>query len=458
MKKAVLIIAICTLLFAVIPPFFLGFSLWQLHSAMKVSAGMGAKLACSAKFISGFDEAKILDDLASYSPANKLLDLYYDIEQKRVDASFLNIETSSAYYRDGLGCSLFIDSRNGDNTKLDQAFDPSLVNRIQPNDHWPIGEIVETIDRELQQKLDQILSTDNEKGYDTRALAVVKNGQLIAESYAPGISYNTPLLGWSMGKSVTAIMLGRMQQLRMVDLTQNDLFDEWRNDDRKNISLLHLLTMTSGLNFDEFYQPGSDVTKMLFYSYSASDVAIKKSLKNIPGEHYSYSSGTTNLLQRWMQEQLGGSPIDSVNFLYNEIFEPLGMYHTIFEPDPSGVFVGSSYIYGSARDWARLGMLMAEQGKVNEQTILDEEWVKQASQPNNSENYHNYGYQFWLNQGEKHRWPKLPKDAFLMSGNRKQYVMIFPSERIVIVRLGWTKSHYPMEDNFSSILDKISIH
>ena len=448
MKTAIAAIIICVLIFGVLPPFILGFSLWHLGAAMKVSAGMGAKLACSAKFISGFDNSKILEDLASYSPANRLLDLHYDLEKKRVDASFLNIETSAATYRPGLGCALEI----GNTTILDKIRIPDLSDSSHPNENWPKGTVVDTINVEAQTKLDQLLAADNTNGYDTRALVVVKNGQLIAESYAPGILPTTPLLGWSMGKSVTSIMLGRLDYLNKLDLEQKGLFESWRKDERNEIALKHLLSMTSGLDFEEFYQPGSDATKMLFYTHSASDVALESELKYSPGTHFAYSSGTTNLIQRWIQKELGGDPQDTVDFLFEQIFKPLSMHNTVFETDPSGVIVGSSYIYASARDWARLGMLMAQEGQINQETMLDPSWVTNTHTPNNSKNYRNYGFQFWLNHGEKKRWSKLPKDAYLMSGNRKQYVMIIPSLQTAIVRLGWTKKKYPMEDNFATLL------
>lgn len=131
----------------------------------------------------------------------------------------------------------------------------------------------------------------------------------------------------------------------------------------------------------------------------------------------------------------------------------MGFQNAIFETDASGVFVGSSYLYASARDWARLGQLMLNQGELNGHRIVTEDWVSRALTPNTSENEKSYGYQWWLNKGDEQlRYPDLPEDMFYASGNRKQIVMVFPSFNAVIVRLGWTVGNYPTSENFIEIL------
>lgn len=121
--------------------------------------------------------------------------------------------------------------------------------------------------------------------------------------------------------------------------------------------------------------------------------------------------------------------------------------------DPSGILVGSSYIYGSARDWARLGLLMLNKGQANRQQLISQDWVVDASVPNSSDNDRAYGYQFWLNAGQPElRWPELPKDAYAMLGNRKQVVMIIPSADTVVVRLGWSTQSYPTGENIQGLL------
>ena len=132
------------------------------------------------------------------------------------------------------------------------------------------------------------------------------------------------------------------------------------------------------------------------------------------------------------------------------------MHHTYLEPDPNGIFVGSSYVYSSGRDWARLGLLSLNKGQLNGVSITDPSWFERGLRPNTSSNEANYGYQFWLNAGgNKLRWPDLPEDAFAMLGNRSQVVMMIPSTNTVIVRLGWSSSPYPTNQRFAEILDAL---
>ena len=431
------------LVLALLAPVLLGFSVTQLGSAVRVATGMGAKLACSGYYISGFSEAQNLEDLASYSPVNRQLDLVYD--NQRVTASLFGMGEVSATYRPGLGCTLDI----GDTAALDQIVVPAGEALAG---EWPTGESNTHTDPKLQRALDNILTNDNQAGLETRALLVVQNGKLVAESYADGITENTPLLGWSMGKSVTAMMLGRLQALQPQLTASTPLFAQW-SDARAQVTLENLLQMSSGLDFDETYAPGSDATRMLFNTHSASDVALHSPLAHEPGDHFSYSSGTTNLLARWIYQQLGTTPQANVEFFQQQVLAPLNMRHTIFEVDPSGVFVGSSYIYASARDWARLGLLMLNDGEWNGEQLLPEGWTAAASTPNRSQNDPAYGYQFWLNRGgESARFPELPGDSYFMLGNRKQVVMISPSTDTVIVRLGWSSGDYPTGKNFAQLL------
>ncbi|GEA12965.1 serine hydrolase [Alteromonas sp. KUL49] len=451
MKKLVTV-AFILVVFTTSFRYFLGFFPWHLVAALDVATGLGAKLACSGYYISKQEEGQIIEDLASYSPATRLVALDFS-EPNRVVADLKGLSVNSATYRPHTGCTLDV----GDTRPLDNIVQSTHAIGAE---NWPKGSGTANIDLELQQLVSALLTEDNAGGLQTRALVVVKDGQLVAEAYANNIDASTPLLGWSMGKSLTAIMVGRFATLGTnIDMQQERLFGNWTNT-RSNISLEDMLQMSSGLAFDETYAPGSDSTHMLFSAYSASDVALDSELAFDPGTHFSYSSGTTNMIARWLHDQLGGTQ-QTVDFLNNEIFHYAGVTTATFETDPSGVFVGSSYIYASARDWARLGWLMVNDGKINGVQLLDSNWVAQATSPNESDNYPQYGYQFWLNSDRnspepKLIWPALPQDAYFMMGNRKQVVMMLPSQNTVVVRLGWTSGDYPMEVQFSKILAELN--
>ena len=446
MKKTAIVISILIIGLVIATPKLVGFQVWNIPAAIDMATGLGAKLACSSRYVTGLTPEQAKTDIVSYSAAAALLELDYDNANKTVTATLQGMAKKQAKYREGQGCSLEL----GDTSALDTVSTQAI--KIQ-NAPWPAGETVSTILSNVQEKIEAQLAQDNEAGLQTRALLVVKDGSILGESYAPGFDQTSKLLGWSMAKSVTAMMLGRLDALKGVDFTQTHLFDEWKHDDRKNLNLIHLLQMSSGLDFDEPYVPGSDSTKMLFTAHSASDVAKQSDLAFTPAEHFYYSSGTTNLLARWLYEQVGNTPQAIMDFTYQELFAPLNMSHSIFETDSSGVLVGSSYLYASARDWARLAQLLLNNGQWNEQQLISKEWVAAASQPNTSLNDKRYGYQFWLNAGhDTLRWPNIPADAYAMQGNRSQRVMMIPSKGVAIIRLGWTSGEYPLDKNFSDIL------
>lgn len=417
----------------------------QLPSAIALATGLGAKLACSGHYLSGFDNARIADDLASYSALTRLLDIHAS-SPHGVEASMPGSSAAVARYRPGLGCTLEYESGG----PLDAvAVRSPAVDGAVP---WPAGASAGAPDPQIAALLSDMLVDDNAAGLDTRALLVVQDGQIAGEAYAPGIGKDTPLLGWSMGKSVTAILIGRLQALGRLSMAEQNLFPAWAADGRADISVENLLQMSSGLEFAEEYVPGSDSTRMLFMSPSASDVAMASPLVHAPGSYFAYSSGTTNLLARLAYERLGGSTQSLMDFIADEIGGPLALEATTLESDASGVVVGSSFVYATARDWARFGLLLLNGGQINGRRLLDPDWVARATRPNHSDNDPRYGYQLWLNGGGSElRWPALPGDAYAMQGNRSQFVMVLPSLRAVVVRLGWSATEYPIDANVTRI-------
>jgi CubicO group peptidase (beta-lactamase class C family) len=425
-----------------------GISPSYIASAPQMLTGISAKLACSSKYVSGLSERQSTIDLSSYSPVLKYVDLHFDDEAMRVTSSFFGMSVTSAQYRDKLGCTLSINDTNHLDSVALEAGAPAAADIA-----WPAGSAA-SINSNVQNLLDQIMQKDNEAGLQSRSMVVIKDGTLIAESYSEGVTKDSPLLGWSMAKSVASIMLGNLEMKHKLSVDEVGLFDDWQSDQRKDISVENLLHMSSGLDFDEIYEPGADATRMLFSEYDAAGFAIKAPLAVQPGQRWLYASGTTNILTRLMNDRLGGQQHAALKLFHKELFTPLAMQHSIFEPDPSGLPVGSSYLYSSARDWARIGQLMLNGGVLNGHRVVTEDWVKRASTPNHSDNEKRYGYQFWLNQGgEELRWPDLPVDSYAARGNRKQITMIIPSKNMVIVRLGWSQGGYPTNDNFSSLMN-----
>ncbi len=444
MKKSVISLAlvaiavICLMAFAGISPAYI-------YRAPGVATGIGSKLLCSSYFVTGFSQQQSINDLVQYSPLLERLDIEIDQDRRMVRTSFLGLSTKTATMLDGLGCAV-------DYPSHPQRTAIAVKNLTPSDDPWPRGDKVETVVANLQRLVESQVSLDNQLGLNTRALLVVKSGAIVAEAYAQGANAATPLLGWSMAKSLTSVMLGNLEMRGQIDLNDKPDFSSWSEDDRLAITITHLLTMTDGLNFSEDYNPGDDATTMLFTSPSASEFTLSKPLAHKPGSYFNYSSGTANLLARIYTDALGGTQSAYDNYM-DQIAAPLGLQNAVFEVDASGVFFGSSYLYASARDWARLGEMMVSGGVINGQRIVSEEWVARATRPNDSENFKAYGFQWWLNRGNSElRWPDLPADAYAANGNRQQSLMIIPSAELVLVRLGWTAGRYPVNERFSEIL------
>ncbi len=319
MKKRYLLLALLSASIAV--PVGLGVSATYIANAPAVAVGIGAKLLCSSRYVSGYSEAQARADVESYSPALKALRVEFDDDQRSVTATFLGVKTGSASYRDGLGCAMdfpTVAAREG-----------IVVPTIEPVEApWPAGNQEPALNAVLQAQLETMLAADNAQGFNTRALLMVKNGRLVAEAYGQGVGVTSPVLGWSMAKSVTAMLLGRLEAQGRLS-AQKPLFPTWGEDSRAQIELEHLLTMSSGLKFIETYQPGDDATAMLFVEPSAADYAVRAPLQHRPGEYFSYSSGTTNLLAKLFQQQVGGGLQGNLEYLYRELYQPLGMQHSL---------------------------------------------------------------------------------------------------------------------------------
>lgn len=445
MKKIIISLAVILVLLSLASAFVLRIPPWSLGSAMQTAAGIAAKTACSNYYVAGLDKQRIFDDVVVYSAVANYIDYEYDEQRKRVTANMAGMASAVAQYRQGLGCALDFPEY----TALDNLTFADIPVSSAP---WPLGDSADNLAADKQQALADILAEDNELGEDTRALLVVKDGRIIAEAYADGITSQTPLLGWSMGKSVTAILIGNMVLNNLVDVNETKLFPEWQNDERQHISVKNLLQMSSGLDFDEVYTGGSEATVMLFANGSAASLPLLSGMAHEPGKHNMYSSGTTNLLAKLYNDRIGGTE-KAISHFYDNVLRPLNMANFVLEPDDSGVFVGSSYVYGSARDWAKLGQLMLNDGELNGTRIFPQGFTKAATTPNQSENYRAYGYQFWLNSGEDElQYKDIPEDAYLMRGSRSQVVMMIPSLNMVIVRLGWSPGRYDTNARFAEII------
>ena len=265
----------------------------------------------------------------------------------------------------------------------------------------------------------------------------MKDGELVAERYADGFDATTPQLGWSMSKSVTGLLAGVLVQQGVVSLDDDHLRPEW-TDDRADITIEHLLRMTSGLEWDETYDLGTPITRMLYLEPDMGAYAASLPLAHDPGTVQLYSSGSTTLLCDILAERTGlGADLPRQTLL-----EPLGLSSEILEPDAAGTPVCSSYLWATPRDWAAIGQFALQNGEWNGEQLLPEDWMEQSLTVLEIEQTDDPGYGMgWrVNTlpGGSLRWPGLPEDTFYMSGHDGQKVIIVPSEDLVVARMGFT--------------------
>jgi CubicO group peptidase (beta-lactamase class C family) len=280
----------------------------------------------------------------------------------------------------------------------------------------------------------------------TRAVLVAHNGQIVAERYAEGFNKDTALIGWSMTKSVVSALVGVLVRDGRLSVDAPAPVPEWQrpDDPRRRITLAQLLHMNSGLAFEEKYSnPLADVTYMLFGVPASAEYALAKPLAAEPGSRWSYSSGTTNILSHAIRHTVGES--DHLGFPRRALFDRIGMSSAVMETDAVGTFVGSSFMYATARDWARFGLLYLQDGVWSGERILPEGWVDFSRTPAPGAPDRKFGAHFWLRIPEEFRCgddlPDLPSDAFHAVGHEAQFVTVVPSRRLVLVRLG--ASRYP---------------
>lgn len=398
-----------------------------------IAASYAAKTVCSCVFVSGRPlESVKSEDLYAVPMA----EVQVDETKQEVTATVYHLAEAKAIYRKGLGCTLVNEISE---EEIRQQANLQVIDTL-PIQDFTLDSIPPNVDVNiLQQAIDNAFE-EKEKSriIRTRAVVVLYKGHLIAEKYAPTISPQTPLLGWSMTKSVTNAMVGLLVKAGKINIYQPAPIDEWKNDERKVITTDQLLRMSSGLSFEENYAKPSDATRMLFRKKGAGVYALSSKLANEPDQVWYYSSGTSNILQEIIRRQFPDH-IDYLTFPYLSLFQKIGMKSAVMEVDASETFIGSSFMYATARDWAKFGQLFLQDGVWQGERILPEGWVKYSATPTPKSNGR-YAAQFWLEARDK----DFPKDAFMALGFEGQSVTIIPSKELVIVRLGCT----PNENDF----------
>ena len=407
-----------------------------------IMSGFTAKNMCSCVFVAGRPDSSVAAEELGDFPLS-LADYEVDVDKKSVTATVFGMAKKKAFYREGLGCTLVIElSEDAIRKQVAPAVvvtqtDTAIQNFTIADSNLDVAN--------LSQVIKAHVNAVNEEGrHEARAVVVLYDGKLLAEQYAPGFDKNSRMLGWSMAKSVTSALIGVLVKQGKLDLNKPAPVPEWGNekDKRHGITLRHLLQQTSGLYFEENYAKYSDATRMLFNKADMAAYAASRPIKVAPGSEFYYSSGNANILSRIVRQMVGDQ--NYYSFIYDSLFRKIGMHTAVMEPDASGTMVGSSYVFATARDWAKFGLLYYNNGMVNGQQLFSNDWVKQTVAPFAADRLQQYGYQFWLNGFNKEdpsqrKFPAAPADMFYAGGYAGQNVFVIPSKKLVIVRLGFKK-------------------
>lgn len=427
-----------------------------------VGTGAAAKTVCSDVFVAGREPEGLLE---LEMPKAFFVSYEVDREAQRVHADAFGLAEKTAVYRPGLGCALAIEVEP-ESLRAEGFESAASTRRSGAEVPWPLGEGRDErpdppgLDRAaLDAALDSLFveAKGDERPLATRAVLVVHDGRLLAERYGPGFDADTPQLGWSMTKSVTSALVGLLVAREMIAVDEPVGFEAWSSADDPRAALTwdHLLRMSSGLAFDEDYTLRTDVTVMLFDAHDGAAIALDKPLAHPIDEHWAYSSGTTNLITLAMRERFADDAAYH-RFPREALFAPLGMDSAVIETDPSGTFVGSSFMYATPRDWARFGLLYLDDGVWAGERLLPEGWVARSTAPTPTHPSQGYGYQWWLNAAEDREQallPGVPADAFLASGHQGQMVLVVPSRDAVIVRMGMTNGErWPRAEFAAAVL------
>lgn len=425
------------------------------------TTGFAAKTYCSARYVSGRGALSILSQEMG-RPEMEWIAMHEDTRRKIVTAHLTLLAghaedehddgafSRTAVYRPGLGCTLAlgISPRKLKINELDS-----------PNIHTPMPwrENPLYIPARIQKGAQKWVEQEFARKVGTRALLVWHRGYLVGEAYSAEMTHTTPLLGWSMTKSVIHALYGIAVQQGWISIEDNNLLPAWQDDERRHITIDDLLRMSSGLRFDETYDIGHDPVIMLYASPAAAAYAAAMPADYEAGKHWAYSSGTTNILAHILKLKVREKTGLSLSqFAYRYLFDPLGTYAFTIEPDVAGDLIGSSFGWATAREWLRFALLYMQDGLWDGERIFPAGWGDYAASYTPGSNG-KYGAHFWVNNvGEAGTlpMPSLPADLYHASGFEGQDVVIVPSEHLVVVRLGFTpnEADWSLETHLSPLL------
>jgi hypothetical protein len=447
-KKIIAFVIIVTLIVAS------GF-VWQ---RLPIITAFAAKGMCSSVFLANKTPERIEAEDLSFFPINVAKSVV-NYKDKSVTSTVFGIAKRKAVFREGLGAVLVLETPE---ETLKQSGivlpDPGYSQDTIP---WPKGDLLSTekIAGVNYNRLNELIDTcfdapDSKPLKKTLGIAVVYDNQLIAEKYLDGYDSKTMFHGWSMTKSIAGAYAGILYDEGKLTIEEPAGFEEWKNDDRKNITVKNIIQTSSGLEWVENYFTISDVTVMLMEKDDMLSSVLDNKLIYTPGEHWTYSGGDVNLLSGVIRNRINNDN-DYHKFIYSKLMYPIGMLSTKVETDADGLFVASSYAYGTTRDWARFGLLFLNNGVFAGDTIISKKWVDFMKTPAPASD-RVYAGTFWLKESKpENALTDVPDDVFFADGFQGQRVYIIPSKNLVVVRMGYSLKNFDLNNFLSEIINTL---
>ena len=407
-----------------------------------------AKVLCSALFVSGREQAEARTNVSRYflgAKVDSITDFEVDRQRKLVRLTLANRITREAKQYGDQGCVIH---QPGKDTVF---FTPVRVTTRLPDASsipWPMGDVLPVgpppagIDTaKAREAVDAAFA--NPAGL-TAAFVVVYKGRIVGERYANGAHKDMQLESWSMGKSITGTLIGLLVRQGALELEDPAAVPEWRKtpeDPRAKIRVMDLMRMSSGLRFSRGSPediPGYHDHDLIYTgAIDAFQFATTRPLQFEPNTFGRYRNSDPMTLGMLIRDAVRARGEEYLTWPQRALFDKIGIRRQVLETDPYGNFLLSGYDYGTARNWARLGLLYLNDGVWMGERLLPEGFVKFVSAPAPAWADSSYGGMVWVNARGSAR--TLPRDAFSFRGAGGQEVTVVPSRDLVTVRMG----HFP---------------
>ncbi|MCG8589548.1 MAG: beta-lactamase family protein [Proteobacteria bacterium] len=420
--------------------------------ARDIPAGTGyaAHDLCSRTMHMGQPLERVREDYVA--PKVRQLPYFWQIDYRageavRVSTWLPTLERArTAIYREGLGCTMLPPGAPSPERLRSQPFARAAA--VSTSDApWPYGggrpnrdplpegwgAILERHERIIFDR-----TPGDDASTHTTALLVAHRGHLIHETYGDGLAREQPQLGWSMTKTLTALVAGTLVGAEKLSLDAPVGLPRWAGTDKAAITWRQLLNMAPGLEWSEGYGGKSHATDMLFSRADQAAYAADLPLVSKPGTTFMYSTGTSNIAMLRMRQLLGGTHQAIYDHYQSRLFAPLGIRDAVIEPDASGTPVGGARGFLRPVDWLKLGQLFLNRGRWEATQVVPASFIDYLMAPSPASD--GYGGSIWRRPNERHTTPeqraRLPENAIWMAGHTGQFLLIAPDEQLLILRMG----------------------